>query len=55
MDEIALVDSGDHLHWIYVVRFQRIYPEDVAVFGADYFNIAVLMDGTSIKPVEVQP
>ena len=55
LDEIAIVDSGDHLHWIYVVRFRRIYPESKPVIGADYFNLAVLMDGTPIRPTEVQP
>ncbi|MDQ2868923.1 MAG: hypothetical protein M3R59_11040 [Verrucomicrobiota bacterium] len=50
LQEIGLVDTGDHLHWIYVVHYMRHYPDDMAVFGADLFNIVVLMDGTSIKP-----
>ena len=36
---------GDHLHWIYEIHFDRTYPADVAVFGADYFDMPVLMDG----------
>jgi len=36
---------GDHLHWIYEIYFDRTYPADVAVFGADYFDMPVLMDG----------
>jgi hypothetical protein len=48
--EISLVDFGDHLHWVYIVMFDREYPEDVAVFGADYFQIPVLLSGATIKP-----
>jgi|SRR5437016_14326055 hypothetical protein len=50
LHEIGLVDTGDHLHWIYVVHYTRHYPEDMAVFGGEYFDIVVLMDGTSVKP-----
>jgi hypothetical protein len=46
--EISLVDFGDHIHWIYVASFEREY--DTAVFGADYFNIPVLMSGATLKP-----
>ncbi len=49
--EIALVDTGDHSHWIYVVRFTFHIPKDVEYIGAaQFFNIVVLMDGTAIKP-----
>src|SRR5262249_6400772 len=50
LHEIGLVDTGDHLHWIYVVHYMRHYPADMAVFGGEFFDIVVLMDGTSIKP-----
>jgi hypothetical protein len=40
--------SGDH--WAYIVIFDRHYPEDVAVFGADFFQIPVLMSGATLKP-----
>src|SRR5262245_39960336 len=35
--------NGDH--WAYIVTFDRHYPPDVAVYGADYFEIPVLMSG----------
>ena len=50
LHEIGLVDTGDHLHWIYVLHYTRHYPEEVAVFGGEYFDIVVLMDGTPVKP-----
>jgi len=50
LHEIGLVDTGDHFHWIYVVHYTRHYPADMAVFGGEFFDIVVLMDGTSIKP-----
>ena len=50
LHEIGLVDTGDHVHWIYVAHFMRRYPDTVAVFGAEFFDIVVLMDGTPIKP-----
>ena len=54
LHEIGLVDTGDHVHWIYVVHFMRHYPEDAAVFGGEFFDIVVLMDGTAIKPEVLQ-
>jgi hypothetical protein len=48
--EISLVDFGDHLHWVYIAMFDRRYPADMAVFGADYFLIPVLMSGATLKP-----
>jgi len=50
LHEIGLVDTGDHFHWIYVVHYVRHYPAEMAVFGAEFFDIVVLMDGTVIKP-----
>ena len=41
-------DMGDHLLWIFEIHFDRMYPTDVAVFGADYFDMPVLMDGRVI-------
>ena len=40
--------TGDH--WAYIVIFDRHYPDDVAVFGADYFESPVLMSGATLKP-----
>jgi len=34
---------GDHLHWIYEIHFDRTYPADVAVFGADYFYMPMMV------------
>jgi hypothetical protein len=48
--QINLVDFGDHLHWVYVVMFDRQYPPDLAVYGGDYFQIPVLMNGATLKP-----
>lgn len=50
LHEIGLVDIGDHFHWIYVVHYTRHYPADMAVFGGEFFDICVLLDGISIKP-----
>jgi hypothetical protein len=36
--------------WVYFVSFHREYPPNVAVFGADYFHIPVLMDGSTVRP-----
>lgn len=52
--EIGLVDTGDSLHWIYVVHFDRRYPDNVGVAeGVEFFDIVVLMDGISIRPEEI--
>ena len=48
--QINIVDFGDHLHWVYVVMFDRQYPPDLAVYGGDYFQIPVLMSGATLKP-----
>jgi len=48
--QINLVDFGDHMHWVYVVIFDRQYPPDLAVYGGDYFQIPVLMSGATLKP-----
>jgi hypothetical protein len=36
--------------WVYFVSFRREYPPNMAVFGADYFHIPVLMDGSTVRP-----
>jgi hypothetical protein len=54
--QINLVEfSGDH--WAYIAMFDRHYPDDVAVFGADFFQIPVLMSGATLKPkvVDIGP
>ena len=33
-----------------MAMFDRQYPTDIAVFGADYFQIPVLMSGATLKP-----
>ena len=60
--ELSLIDFGDHIHWLYVVRFERDYPADIAVTFGDYFEIPVLMSGAifqpkivSLSPDEVRP
>jgi hypothetical protein len=50
LDSVQLLDMGDHLHWMYLVEFERQYPEDVAVYGDHSLRILVLMDGTVITP-----
>jgi hypothetical protein len=47
---IALKDTGDHLHWYYLLAFIRMPPPGVAAIGGDFLDIVVLMDGTVIKP-----
>jgi hypothetical protein len=49
LDNICLFDLGED-RWIYVVRFGREYPPTTAVFGAEYLEIPVLMDGSTVKP-----
>jgi hypothetical protein len=48
-DDICLFDLGGD-RWIYVVRFGREYPPDIAVYGGEYLEIPVLMDGSTVKP-----
>jgi hypothetical protein len=48
--EVCLMHFGDHVHWAYTVRFEREYPPDLAVYGADYFEIPVLMSGGVFTP-----
>ena len=47
--------TGDH--WAYIIIFDRHYPENVAVYGADFFQIPVLMSGATLKPkvIEIGP
>ena len=54
LDEIRLVDMGDHLHWIYVVHFMRVSGNDPARLSPDYLDTVVLMDGTFVKPTLVK-
>jgi hypothetical protein len=37
-------------HWVYIVEFDRHYPENVAVSFGDWFAIPVLMSGSTIEP-----
>src|ERR1700719_3854211 len=54
--QIDLIDMGDHLHWIYVVRFSRAYyGPHIAVFRGEYLHPVVLMDGTVVKPTHIKP
>jgi hypothetical protein len=47
--ELELVQfTGEH--WAYIIVFDRHYPENVAVFGGDFFRIPVLMSGATLKP-----
>jgi hypothetical protein len=50
LHDISLQDFGDHLHWVYIAMFERQYPADMSVFGADYFQIPVLMSGATLNP-----
>ena len=42
-DETHHFDKGDHFHWISELHFDRTYPADVAVFGADYFDMPMMV------------
>jgi hypothetical protein len=48
-DDICLFDLGGD-RWIYVVRFGREYPPTTAVYGGEYLEIPVLMNGSTVKP-----
>lgn len=50
LDTIQLLDMGDHLHWMYIVEFERQYPPDFAVYGDHSLRILVLMNGVAITP-----
>ncbi len=46
---IALLDSGDGLHWVYVVQFTDLHGAYTGL--PPYFGFIVLMDGTVVEPV----
>jgi hypothetical protein len=48
-DGISLFDLGKD-RWIFLVRFGREYPPTTAVYGGEYFDIPVLMNGSVVKP-----
>jgi hypothetical protein len=50
LDAVRIVDGGEQTHWLYEVSFRRDYPGAIEVFGGDYLDILVLMDGTVIEP-----
>lgn len=52
LDDVCLFDLG-HDRWIYVVRFGRQYPPTTAVYGGEYLEIPVLMNGSVVKPTVV--
>jgi hypothetical protein len=53
VDAVRIVAVVEGTHWLYEVSFRRQYPPDVAVYGGDYVDLLVLMDGTCIeaKPI----
>jgi hypothetical protein len=50
LEGITVSPLGDDLHWVYVVEFSPPLCPDVALFGADYMRLLVLLDGSVIKP-----
>jgi hypothetical protein len=50
LDSVQLLDMGDQTHWMYLVEYERQFPEDVAVTGDHSLRILVLMDGTAVTP-----
>jgi len=50
VDAIRLVSAVQGTHWLYEISFRREYPPDVAVYGGEYVDLLVLMDGTSPDP-----
>jgi hypothetical protein len=46
---IALLDSGDGLHWVYVVQFTDLHGAYAGL--PPHFDLIVLMDGTVVEPV----
>ena len=52
LGDTCLFDLGGD-RWIYVVRFYREYPPEDAVFGGEYIEIPVLMNGSILKPAIV--
>jgi len=53
VDAVRIVAVVEGTHWLYEVSFRRQYPPDVAVYGGDYIDLLVLMDGTSIEPKRI--
>jgi hypothetical protein len=50
---VRIVDAGLGTHWLYEISFQREFPADVAVFGGQFMEILVLMDGAAIEPIPI--
>ena len=50
LDAVRIVAGAGGTHWLYEISFRREYPPDVAVYGGEYVNLLVLMDGTTIEP-----
>jgi hypothetical protein len=53
VDAVRLVAAVEGTHWLYEISFRREYPPDVAVFGGEYVDLLVLMDGTSPEPKSI--
>jgi len=53
VDAVRTVAVVEGANWLYEVSFRRQYPPDVAVYGGDYVDVLVLMDGTSIEPKRI--
>ncbi len=50
VDAVRLVAAAEGTHWLYEVSFRREYPPEIAVYGGEYVDLLVLMDGTSPEP-----
>ncbi len=50
LDAVRLVAAAEGTHWLYEVSFRREYPPEVAVYGGEYVDLLVLMDGTASEP-----
>jgi len=48
LQNIQLLDMGDHIHWLYIVEFERQFPMTVAVYGDFSLRVPVLMDGVAV-------
>jgi hypothetical protein len=49
LGDVCLSDLRED-RWAYLVRFYREYPPEIAVFGGEYLEIPVLLDGSTLKP-----
>jgi hypothetical protein len=50
LDAVRIVAAVEGTYWLYEVSFRREYPPDVAVYGGEYVDLLVLMDGRAIEP-----